>query len=306
MRYSSVEPSLEMSTKIAIFADVHGNLPALEAVLADIERQAPDEVLVGGDLVGRGPQGSAVVREIRRRSWRTIRGNHEEYLLSFRNKEVPPEWLHLEEWAASRWMAAELSEDDVEYLGALPFSARSDSIPVLLLTHGSPIATSDGLGPWTRSSKLDRLLDGIEESVLVCGHTHRPMVRELDHGLVVNVGSVGLPFNGDRRAQYAIVTRVNGDYRVELRQVEYDLEATLDAYRTNGFLEAGGVTAQLLRLELLHATPFLVPFQRWAEAIGAPPEPSRLDEFLDFYEPDEPLRDFFLRIESMLERPARG
>jgi len=299
-----MSPAQATTKRIAILADVHGNLPALEAVLEDIEVQAPDEVLVGGDLVGRGPQGSAVIREIRRRGWVSIRGNHEEYLLSFRRQDVPPDWLHLDEWAAARWMAAELSEDDIEYLGSLAFSARCDSIPQLLLTHGSPVATSDGLGPWTRASKLDRLLAGIEESVLVCGHTHRPMVRELDHGLVVNVGSVGLPFNGDRRAQYAILTWVDGDCRVELRQVEYDLEATLSAYRTTGFFEAGGVTAELLRLELLHATPFLVPFQRWADAIGKPPETGRLEEFLDFYEPDEPLRDFFLRIESMFERPC--
>ncbi|MCP4202780.1 MAG: metallophosphoesterase family protein [bacterium] len=293
-----------MSTKIAIFADIHGNLPALEAVLVDIEEQAPDEVLVGGDLVGRGPQGSAVVGEIRRRGWETIRGNHEEYLLGFRNEDVPPDWLHLEEWAAARWMAAELSEDDVEYLSALPFSVRSQTMSELLLTHGSPKGTSDGLGPWTRSGKLDRLLDEIEGSVLVCGHTHRPMVRELDRGMVVNVGSVGLPFNGDRRAQYAMLDNGGGKCRVELRQVEYDLEATLEVYRSGGFLEAGGVTAQLLRLELLHATPYLVPFQRWAEAIGVPPEPSRLEEFLDFYEPDEPLRDFFMRIQGLFEKPS--
>lgn len=299
-----MSPPQPTTKSVAILADIHGNLPALEAVLEDIEVQAPDEVLVGGDLVGRGPQGSAVIREIRRRGWLSIRGNHEEYLLSFRRRRVPPDWLHLEEWAASRWMAAELSEDDVEYLSTLAFSARCDSISQLLLTHGSPVATSDGLGPWTRAGKLDRLLAGIEESVLVCGHTHRPMVRELDHGLVVNVGSVGLPFNGDRRAQYAIFTWVDGDCRVELRQVEYDLEETLAAYRTTGFFEAGGVTAELLRLELLHATPFLVPFQRWADAIGKPRETSRLDEFLDFYEPDEPLRDFFLRIESMFDRPC--
>jgi putative phosphoesterase len=293
-----------MSTKIAVFADVHGNLPALRAVLEDIDREAPDEVLVGGDLVGRGPQGSAVVKEIRRRGWASITGNHEEYLLSFRRRDVPPEWLHLEEWAASRWMAAELAEDDVEFLSALPFSARSERMPEVLLTHGSPIATSDGLGPWTRSSKLDRLLDGLDESVLVCGHTHRPMIRELDRGMVVNVGSVGLPFNGDQRAQYAVLTNVRGSCRVELRQVEYDLETTIEAYRSTGFFEAGGVTAQLLHLELLHATPFLVPFQRWAEAIGAPPEPGRLDEFLDFYEPDEPLRDFFMRIQGLFEKPS--
>lgn len=288
--------------RVAIIADIHGNVPALEAVAADLEREQPDEVLVGGDLVGRGPCGSAVVGEIRKRGWRTIRGNHEEYLLDFRNQDVPPEWLHLEEWSASRWMAAELSGADVAYLSTLPFSTHSAAAPGLLLTHGSPRSTSDGLGPWTRDSKLDRYLDDIDESVLVCAHTHRPMVRERHHGLVVNVGSVGLPFNGDRRAQYAILSWHGDRWSAELRQVEYDLEKTLGSYRDSGFSKAGGVTADLLRLELLHATPFLVPFQKWAEAIGGSAEATILDEFLEFYEPDEPLRDFFTRIQALFER----
>jgi diadenosine tetraphosphatase ApaH/serine/threonine PP2A family protein phosphatase len=228
-----------------------------------------------------------------------IRGNHEEYLLEFRNRSVPSEWLHLEEWAASRWMASELSEEDVDYLNSLELSARARSNPQVLVTHGSPLGTSDGLGPWTRERRLDELVDGIEETVLVCGHTHRPMIRELTRGLVVNVGSVGLPFNGDRRAQYAILAFSGDECRVDLRQVEYDIESTLAAYRETGFLEAGGVTARLLALELQHAAPYLVPFQRWARAIGVPPDLGRLEEFLEFYQPGHSLRDFFVRLERL-------
>lgn len=295
-------PSTRSARRVAILADIHGNMPALRAVLTDIEHIEPDEVLVGGDLVGRGPQGSAVIAEIRERGWRSIRGNHEEYLLGFRNKEVPPDWLHLDEWSAARWMAAELTEADVKYLSSLPFSTHCVSAPGLLLTHGSPKSTSDGLGPWTRDSKLDELLHSIHESVLVCGHTHRPMVRKPKHGLVVNVGSVGLPFNGDRRAQYAVLSWNGEWWTAELRQVDYDLEEILGIYRDSGFLEAGGVTAELLRLELLHAAPYLVPFLKWAETVGASPEAGSLPDFLDFYEPDEPLRDFFLRIQSLGKR----
>lgn len=291
----------EPSIRVAVLADVHGNVPALEAVLADIDDLAPDEVLVGGDLVGRGPQGSAVVALIRERGWRTIRGNHEEYLLAFRDREVPAEWLHLDEWAAARWMAAELSESDVDYIRALPFSARARRDEGLLLTHGSPKSTSDGLGPWSRDSKLEGLMGGIDEDLLVCGHTHRPMVRHSKHGMVVNVGSVGLPFNRDRRAQYAILSRSAGTWTAELRQVEYDVDAILSIYQESGFREAAGVTAELLRLELLHAAPYLVPFQRWAEALGITPDTSRLSEFLEFYEPDAPLQDFFLRLQGLSE-----
>ncbi len=94
--------------RVAIFADVHGNIPAFQAILNDIDRQHIDEVLAGGDLVGRGPAGRAAVEMVRAKGWRGVRGNHEDYLQNFRQKRVPAEWWTLAHWSASRWMAAEL------------------------------------------------------------------------------------------------------------------------------------------------------------------------------------------------------
>ena len=143
------------SKHIAVIADIHGNVPALEAVLADLERRSPDEVLVGGDLVGRGPQGSQVVQRIRELGWRGVRGNHEDYLLSFRRQDVPERWLHDDEWSASRWMAAELTAPDIDYIGALPFSVQSHVAPVLSLVHGSPSSNNEGLGVWSTGPQLE-------------------------------------------------------------------------------------------------------------------------------------------------------
>ncbi len=287
--------------RIAILADVHGNYPALEAVVADIERQAPDEILVGGDLVGRGPEGSRVVRAIRDLGWPSIRGNHEEYLLDFRHQRVPAEWHETEEWAASRWMAAELAPEDADYIAALPFSLAPEHASGLTLIHGSPRSVNEGLGPWTSDGKLGRHLAASGATMLVCGHTHRPMHRTLPGGEVVNVGSVGLPFNRDRRAQYAIFESGGEGWSVEFRQVEYDLAETLAIYESSGFLAAGGVTARLLRLELEQAAAFLVPFLKWASLVGVEPRASRIDEFLDFYDPDEPIHDFFRRLAALAE-----
>ena len=285
--------------RVAVIADIHGNMPALEAVIADLEEQRPDEVLVGGDLVGRGPEGNRVVREIAGRGWPTIRGNHEDYLLGFRRREVPDEWWRAEEWAASRWMAAELGDEEVAWIERLPFELRPRSAPGLLLVHGSPRSHSEGLGPWTSDRRLARHLDSIEETVLVCCHIHRPMIRRVGGGLVVNTGAVGLPFNGDRRAQYAIFEHDGESWHVEQRAVEYDVERLLAIYDSSGFLAAGGVTARLLRLEVRHAAPFLVPFLKWSALLGRPPEISRIPEFLEFYDPDEPLHDFFMRLEGL-------
>ena len=289
-------------TRVAVLADIHGNIPALEAVAADIASQGVEEVLVGGDLVGRGPQGSEVIHRIRQLGWPSVRGNHEDYLLTFRRGQVPPDWLEAEEWSASRWMADELADSDVPYMQSLPFSIRSRLLPHLHLVHASPQSNNDGIGPWTSRSRMQRHLDAIEESVLVCGHTHRTLQQRFADGQVVNVGSVGLPFNADQRAQYAIFEVVAGETEIEFRQVEYDLDLILKIYESSGFLASGGVTATLLMLELERAQPFLVPFLQWASTLGVPPVTESIEKFRGFYDPDEPIKTFFCRLAELAER----
>ena len=284
-------------TRIAILSDIHGNMPALEAVLDDLAGQAVDEVLVGGDLVGRGPEGSKVTKRIRSLGFPAIGGNHEDYLLDFRNGKVPDEWLDAEEWSAARWMAAELDDDDVEYLAGLPFSIGR---PGLRLVHGTPSTNREGIGPWTGDDEMAGYWGAVEEPVLVCAHTHRPLLRQLEGGLVVNIGSVGLPFNRDRRAQYVIFTsEPGGGWEVEPRQVPYDLDQIFDIYETTGFLAAGGITAQLLHMELEHATPLLVPFLEWAKVLEVTPNAAQLERFLESFQPGQSLREFFSRLRQL-------
>ncbi len=286
-------------TKIAVLADIHGNVPAMEAVIADIDSQDVDEVLVGGDLVGRGAMGSQVASRIAERGWPAVRGNHEDYLLAFRFKRVPAEWLDLDEWSASRWMAAELDEGNVRFIDSFPFALSSRLVPELRLVHGSPRSYSEGIGAWTSDEQLEEHLREARRPVLVCAHTHRPYQRRVAEGWVVNVGAVGLPFNRDRRAQYAILQHSADRWDVEFRQVDYDLERTINGFGSSGFRDAAGVTAELLELELRHAAPFLVPFLRWAEVRGVTPDAARLREFLDFFDPSESVGTFRLRLERL-------
>ena len=281
--------------RTAVIADIHANAPALEAVVDDIERQAPDEILVGGDLVGRGPQGSRIVDIIRDLGWPSIRGNHEDYILNFRNYDVPDDWLVADEWAAWRWMARELEGEHAEFIDALPFSRTADTVPDLRLVHGSPRSYKEGIGDWTSEESIREHLASIEESLLVCAHTHRPLVERFDNQIVVNVGSVGLPFNGDPRAQYAILTRRDNDWEIELRQVDYDHDRVYEIYRESGFLEDGGLTAEILRREVRTARPYLVPFQKWTDIAGRDFNRDAFEAFLDLYDPTESMGDFFER-----------
>ena len=273
--------------RIAVIADIHGNVPALDAVRADLDDQPVDEIIVGGDLVGRGPLGSRVIEIVQAEGWSTIRGNHEDYLLSFRRGDVPDDWLEADEWAASRWMAAELDEEHAEFIDSLPMTLVSSVESGLRIVHGSPNSYTDGIGPWLDQSSIARRWRVVDESVLVCAHTHRPLVREVGggDGLVVNVGSVGLPFNGDPRAQYAILERRKDGWDVEFRQVEYDRQELIDIYNSSGFLTEGGITAEVLLREVRQARPFLVPFLEWCDLTGRSVDHDALETFLREYDP---------------------
>jgi predicted phosphodiesterase len=290
-------------TRVAVLADVHGNVPALEAVIEDVLSQQPDEVLVGGDLVGRGPCGKAVVRRVTDLGWRGVRGNHEDYLLAFRHKRVKNHWLTAPEWSAARWMAAELDQATADTIERLPLTVASEAAPQLRVVHGTPRSNAEGIGPWTSRQQVEAHFSEVEEPVLVCGHTHRPLECRLPSGLVVNVGAVGLPFNRDRRAQYAVFELGGDAPQVEFRQVEYDLSRTVRDYETSGFSSHGGATARLLKLELEHAAPFLVPFIEWARARGVPPLESEIGSFLDFYDPEESFRTFACRLRELQGEP---
>jgi hypothetical protein len=189
-------------------------------------------------------------------------------------------------------MAAELTDEDISYIDALPADATSRLLPHVRLVHGTPSSNNEGIGPWTSGHSMYQHLAAIAEPVLVCAHTHRPLERHFDDGQVINVGSVGLPFNRDPRAQYVLLEGNEDRVEVEFRQVDYDRAELLSIYETSGFLAAGGVTAQLLRMELEAAAPYLVPFLSWAETQGTPPVPEAIDDFLTVYHPDRQ-REFF-------------
>ncbi len=278
--------------RIAIIADIHANPHAFRAVLDDIDTLEVDEIIINGDMVGRGPLNSEVLSIARRHGLSSTRGNHEDFLLDIRRDALDAEWDSNPTLACYRWMSDGLTDEDVEHLESLPFSLVSSVDPRIRLFHGSPASHMEGLGDWTEEHVFREHLDAIDEPVLVVAHTHRPLVRRLGDELVVNVGSVGLPFNGDTRAQYALFE--TDDERVEVthRQVDWDHDLFLADYESTGFLEAGGATAQMLALEVKKARPHLVPFIKWAEIVGRETTRDSVEDFLEFYDPERSLRDF--------------
>ena len=202
---------------LALLYDVHGNAPALEAVLEDARAQGADRWLLGGDYALFGPEPEAAVERLRALEpalW--IRGNGERWTAdpdaAPDNPVVPP---------AIEASRAALGTALVEQLGALPEGALHDGTRYV---HASPVSDLRSFLPQPGADEAE-LLAGVTEPRLVFGHTHLPFRRiSMTDGIeLVNPGSVGLPYDGDARAAYALV---HGDRRVEHRRVPYDHAAS--------------------------------------------------------------------------------
>ena len=245
--------------KLAVLADIHANLAALERVIADIDAWQPDAVVVGGDVVNRGPQPAEclalVLERERTHGWRTVLGNHEEYVIQQAGPNPPGIGAAADIYRPTRWTLARLS-GNIAPLQAMPFQETitgPDGNEVRVV-HASTRGTRDGIFPMTRDDTLREQVGHPAPAVLCVGHTHWPLVRRVDSTLVINVGSVGLPFDGDLRASYGQLTwTLGGGWRAEVIRLEYDRQRTEEEYLVTGFLEQAGPLAQLHLAELRSA-----------------------------------------------------
>jgi predicted phosphodiesterase len=205
---------------LAILYDIHGNLAALEAVLADAEEAGARRFVLGGDYALFGPWPREVVERLRELDADWIRGNGERW--TAHPHDAPQDEVVQGAVAAC---AALLGDAIVGELAALPFELADEGARYV---HASPLSDVRSFGPDHDDSE-EEMLEGVLERRLVFGHTHLPFRRQAKAGIeLVNPGSVGMPFDGDHRAAYALV---HGDGEIEQRRVEYDWERTTAALR---------------------------------------------------------------------------
>jgi len=208
---------------LALLYDVHGNLPALDAVLADADTAGASGWILGGDYALFGGWPAETVERLRgleRASW--IRGNGERWTAdpdSAPDNAVVPGAI-----AAAR---TALGEATVADLASLPFSFPLDGT---LICHGSPLSDVRSFEP-EPSEEDAELLDGAGARRVVFGHTHLPFARWAGEVELVNPGSVGMPFDGDPRAAYALL---HDSGRIEHRRVGYDHAASAERVRSFG------------------------------------------------------------------------
>ena len=241
--------------KVAILADIHGNVPALERVSDHIERWRPDRVVMAGDVINRGPRPVESLRFVqekqRRDGWEVVRGNHEDYVLDQARPDAPRAGPEFDVARNAYWTYRQL-DGNVEALKAMPFQAtmQSPDHQEVRTVHASMRNNRDGIYVDTTDEALRRKIKP-PPAVLCVGHTHRPLIREIDQTLVVNVGSVGMPFDGDSRACYAQLTWRTGCWRAELVRLEYDQAAAARDFVETGFVKEAGPLAEIMYAEFL-------------------------------------------------------
>jgi putative phosphoesterase len=255
--------------KIAVLSDIHANLPALDAVLAHMESISPDAVIVGGDVINRGPHPreclERILDRIERNGWLVIKGNHEDYVIqASRGTSSIPEWERLL-CAHSVWTADKIREY-LPIISAWPnhleFTVPDGSI--LTCFHASKKGNRVGLYEFMQDDELLEHAHSIH-SALCVGHTHVPFIRIVHNKLIVNSGAVGMPFDHDHRASYALLDWSTEGWSAEIMRVPYNRMATAKAYHETGYLDEGGPMVPLILEELHHAKSMLGVWHRTYE-----------------------------------------
>jgi predicted phosphodiesterase len=248
--------------KIAALADIHGNYHALITVLDHVERWKPDLVVVLGDTINRGPRSRECLHLIQQfekeKSWYLIKGNHEEYVLEFDDEHTPRQGLRFEMQRIIFWTYQQLSSEEIQAIKNLP-SRINLQLPggaELTAVHASTQGIRVGIYPKHTVDDLKGLVN-LNSDIFLVGHTHQPLIRSVNGTLVINAGSIGLPFDGDQRTCYAQIIWRGNHWLAEMIRLDYDLEAARKDFYTMNFIPEGGPLADLVLTELDLAWPQL-------------------------------------------------
>jgi predicted phosphodiesterase len=254
--------------RIAILADIHGNLPAFEAVLSHVRQQAPDLIVIAGDIVIGAPDSAACWQLAQSLDCPIVRGNHERYLGDFGTEQGDPAW-QTEQFAPVQWAVQQCSAQEKAAIAVLPQTLRLPEVPDLLVVHASAHSDRENLPPYTPDAQIAAMFRDVDDHWIVRGHDHLARTHPWRDKLIITTGAVGLPIDGNPDAQYTLLDGTPQGWQVQHQAVAYDLEATLARFAVTRYVEKTGVMGRLFLREAATATPHFVPFlrlyQQWAE-----------------------------------------
>jgi predicted phosphodiesterase len=252
-------------TSVALVSDIHGNLPALETVVDDVQRWQPDAVYVLGDMINGACWSGEVLDLLAQLGWPMLIGNHDDAVMQLGSARMEPRYAERRHYGALWWTRQSLLPRHLLTLESLPVE-RCLSVPdapPIRLVHGLPGDFFRGFRPDTPEQWAVSWLDGVAERAVAGGHTHFPMERRFGRWLVLNSGSVGVPYDGDARASYLRLEGTPGGWRSEVRRLSYDLRAVEHGFRDSGLAAEGGVMARMFLRSILSGQPWVADYAWW-------------------------------------------
>jgi predicted phosphodiesterase len=217
--------------RVAALYDVEGNLPALEAVLSEVERERPDAIVVGGDIVT-GPMPSEALNRLRGlEQVHFLRGNADRWVVEVRGGERP-DGVPDDVVGALAWTAEQLSDEQIDFLAGLPqtITLDVDGLDQVCFCHATPRDDNEIFTERTPGEAVAEMLAGTTEATIVCGHTHMQFDRRIGRWRVVNAGSVGVPWDDGREPRWAVLGP-----DVSLRRTEMDQQRAAEEIRASGW-----------------------------------------------------------------------
>ena len=273
-------------TRLAVLADIHGNLPALDAVINDMAQFEVDHVVVAGDSVNVGPFSREVLEVISARNWAVIRGNNGYYVTEYQTPRMPAHWSA---FTLPPFLREQLGAKWINFIACLPdtLSLRFPDAAPLRVFHGLPDNPWVSINPLSANSDAERWLEHTAEETIICAHSHMPMERHIGRWHVFNPGSVGIPLDGLPRASYMIIDGDHTSWTLAAhRRVAFEHKPIYDAFDKQRFVQRCGVTARLLVQEFKTARMRLWPFLQWKQR-HYPDKPECVELFDQFMRLDD-------------------
>lgn len=253
-------------TNLAILSDIHGNIPALQAVLADLATFEIDHVIVPGDVIGFGPSPRQAAQLVLEKGWSVIRGNNEFFLTDYKTPRALAEWDDPVQFAPTIWLDSQFDRKLKTVIGswADTLSLYFRDAPPILVCHGTPASPWGTIYSTMTEEEIEKTLCDVEAEYVICGHTHLPMDRQSGKWRILNPGAVGVPLDGLFSASYMILEGNEEGWTPTFRRVPFDYDAVFEEFERSGYNQASGPMGRLV-LEVYKTARPLFGFLRWRE-----------------------------------------
>lgn len=250
--------------RIAVLADIHGNLAAFEAALAHVRTLGVDQLVIAGDLINGAADSRHCWDLAQTLDCTLLRGNHERYIFDFDTEKAPRLWK-TKQFGPVQWTAAQFCSAERAQMANLPMTVQLPGVPDLLMMHASPQIDNATVSAYTPGNALDELFGDTNAPILVRGHDHWCQIRLWQGRQIITTGSVGMPLDEHLTAQYLLLEQTAQGWEIAHQSVPYHVEHTIQRFYESGYLAEAGPMARLLLREIATASPQIVPFLRHYE-----------------------------------------